>query len=65
MVQGDADESTGVVSQVLFSPIFFNKTILQFYLDGLQYALGDLKADATPTARLSPQPTPAFAPEKK
>jgi len=45
--------------------IFFNKTLLQFYLDGLQYALGDLKADATPSAKLSPQPTPAFAPEKK
>jgi len=44
--------------------IFWNETILQFYLDGIQYALGDLKADATPSAKLSPQPTPVLAPEK-
>jgi uncharacterized protein len=44
--------------------IFWNPTILKFYLDGIQYALGDLKADATPSARLHPQPTPAPAPEK-
>ncbi len=43
--------------------IFREKTLLQFYLDGIQYALGDLKADATPTAKLSPQPTPVLAPE--
>jgi type 1 glutamine amidotransferase len=43
--------------------IFWDKTLLQFYLDGIQYALGDLQADATPTAKLSPQPTPALAPE--
>lgn len=46
-------------------PIFFNKTINQFYLDGIQYALGDLKADATPSAKLAVQPTPALAPEKQ
>ena len=42
---------------------FREKTRLQFYLDGIQYALGDLKADATPSAKLSPQPTPVLAPE--
>jgi type 1 glutamine amidotransferase len=46
-------------------PIFFNKAINQFYLDGIQYALGDLKADATPSAKLSPQPTPVLAPDKQ
>jgi len=30
--------------------IFFNPAILQHYLAGIQYALGDLPADATPTA---------------
>jgi type 1 glutamine amidotransferase len=46
-------------------PIFFNKAILQFYLDGIQYAIGDLKADATPSAKLASQPTPALAPAKQ
>jgi type 1 glutamine amidotransferase len=44
--------------------IFREPKILQFYLDGIQYALGDLKADATPSAKLSPQPKPALPPEK-
>jgi len=44
--------------------IFFQKPILQHYLDGIQYALGDLPADATPSAKLSPPPTPVLAPEK-
>lgn len=35
--------------------IFWNRPILQCYLDGIQYALGDLKADATPSARLTPE----------
>jgi uncharacterized protein len=30
-------------------PLFWNTMILQHYLDGIQYALGDLKADATPS----------------
>jgi type 1 glutamine amidotransferase len=30
--------------------IFWNPKILQYYLDGIQFALGDLPADATPTA---------------
>lgn len=33
--------------------IFWNRPILQCYLDGIQYALGDLQADATPSARLT------------
>jgi len=45
--------------------IFWNPTLLQFYLDGVQYALGDLKADATPSANLNPQPKPALPPEKE
>jgi type 1 glutamine amidotransferase len=44
--------------------VFFLKPVLQFYQDGIQYALGDLKADATPTAKLAPQPEAAPAPEK-
>ncbi len=32
--------------------IFWNPAILQHYLAGIQYALGDLKADATPSANL-------------
>ena len=34
-------------------PLFWNPAILQHYLDGVQYAMGDLKADATPTAKLA------------
>jgi type 1 glutamine amidotransferase len=44
--------------------VFQNPTLLAFYLDGIQYALGDLRADAAPSAKLSPQPTPALAPEQ-
>ncbi len=33
--------------------IFWNPTLLQCYLDGIQYALGDLPADATPSSRLT------------
>lgn len=36
-----------------FHDIFWNPAILQHYLDGMQYALGDLKADATPSAKLA------------
>jgi type 1 glutamine amidotransferase len=32
--------------------IFWNTAILKHYLAGIQYALGDLKADATPSAKL-------------
>jgi type 1 glutamine amidotransferase len=33
--------------------LFWNPIVLQHYLDGIQYALGDLQADATPSARLT------------
>ncbi len=42
--------------------IWFNPAILKHYLAGIQYALGDLKADDTPTAKLSPAPQPARGP---
>ena len=35
--------------------VFWNPDILKHYLDGIQFALGDLPADATPTAELSEQ----------
>ncbi len=35
--------------------IFWNAPILRCYLDGVQYALGDLPADARPSARLTRQ----------
>jgi type 1 glutamine amidotransferase len=31
--------------------IYWNPKLLQFYLDGIQYALGDLEADATPSGK--------------
>jgi type 1 glutamine amidotransferase/HEAT repeat protein len=42
--------------------IFSTPEVLQHFLDGLQFALGDLPADAIPSARLSPAPEPALAP---
>ena len=36
--------------------IFWNPTILKHYVAGIQYILGDLKADATPTAKLRAEP---------
>ncbi len=33
-------------------PVFWNRAVLKHYLDGIQYALGDLPADATPSAML-------------
>ena len=35
--------------------IFWNAPILQHLLDGIQFALGDLPADTTPTPRLNPE----------
>lgn len=43
--------------------IYFTPQILGHFLDGIRYALGDLKADAVPTAKLAVKPTPALAPE--
>jgi len=45
--------------------IFWDPVLLRFYLDGIQYALGDLKVDATPSAKLDPQPKAALPPEKE
>ena len=42
---------------------FQHPVILQHMLDGIQYALGDLEADATPTAK-APQQTAALAPDQ-
>ena len=50
--------SLGHVHDVLWNP-----ALLKFYLNGIQYATGDLEADATPSAKLLPQPEPAHAPE--
>jgi len=42
---------------------FWQPAVLQHFLDGIQYALGDLKADATPTAKAG-KLKPALAPAK-
>lgn len=42
--------------------IYWNTAVLQHYLDGIQWALGDLQADSTPIAKLNPKPSPALAP---
>jgi len=44
--------------------IFWNPAVLQHYLDGIQYALGDLKVDDTPSAKLEKKPEPALCPEE-
>lgn len=44
--------------------IFWTPPILQHYLDGIQFAMGDLKADATPSAQLSQLPKVCPAPDK-
>ena len=43
--------------------IYRTAQVLQHYLDGIQFALGDLRADGTPSAKLKPLPPPAPAPE--
>jgi len=43
--------------------VFWTPQVLQVYLNGIQYALGDLPVDATPSGKLSPQPVAALAPE--
>jgi type 1 glutamine amidotransferase len=43
--------------------IFWTKPVLQHYLDGIQFALGDLKADALPSAKENPAPVAALAPD--
>ena len=39
--------------------VYANPAVLRHYLAGIQWALGDLEADATPSARLSPMPRSA------
>ncbi len=45
--------------------IFFAPEVLEHLLDGIQFALGDLPADAVPSAKLNPPPAPALAPADK
>lgn len=44
--------------------IFYTPAILGHYLAGIQWALGDLEADSTPSAQLPAQPQPALAPDQ-
>ena len=44
--------------------IFWNAAVLQHYLDGIQFAMGDLAADATPSAKLPQKPKVCPAPPK-
>ena len=46
------------------SDTFWSEPMLQHFLDGIQYALGDLEADATPTKTAKPGDA-ALAPAKK
>lgn len=43
--------------------IFYVPAIQRHFLDGIRYALGDLAADAVPSAKLPTKPEPALAPE--
>jgi type 1 glutamine amidotransferase len=40
--------------------IWWNPTILRFYLDGIQFATGDLPVDTTPSAQVAPGIEPGF-----
>jgi type 1 glutamine amidotransferase len=40
--------------------IWWNPTILRFYLDGIQFATGDLPVDTTPSAKVGPGIEPGF-----
>ncbi len=42
--------------------VFHVPELMQFYLDGIQFALGDIEADTTPSAKLDKQPEPARVP---
>jgi hypothetical protein len=44
--------------------IFWNPAVLAHYLAGIQFALGDLDADATPSAQLTKRPAVCPAPDK-
>lgn len=45
--------------------IFQTPEIMQHYIDGIQYALGDLECDDTPSAELKMKPTPALCPKEE
>ncbi|MBE2214753.1 MAG: ThuA domain-containing protein [Opitutaceae bacterium] len=42
--------------------VFWTPEVLQHWLDGIQFAVGDLDAPAAPSTTLSPVPAPALAP---
>jgi type 1 glutamine amidotransferase/HEAT repeat protein len=42
--------------------VYFQPEVVQHYLDGLQFVLGDLEMDAVPSAKLSKAPDAALAP---
>jgi len=42
--------------------VFWTPEVLQHWLDGIQFALGDLAAPSLPTSTISPTPRPALAP---
>ena len=44
--------------------VFWNPAVLKHYLDGIQFALGDLRADATPSAAAAGPATKPAAPRK-
>jgi type 1 glutamine amidotransferase len=43
--------------------VYYQQAVLQHYLAGIQWALGDLTVDETPSAKLAKQPEPALAPK--
>ena len=43
--------------------MYWTPQILQLYLNGIQFALGDLPVDATPTGKLTAEPQSALAPD--
>lgn len=43
--------------------VFHTPQILKHYVDGIQWILGDLPADATPSSKLTEKPEPALASE--
>jgi hypothetical protein len=44
--------------------IFWDEAVLRHFLDGIQFAIGDLKADATPSAQLKKKPQPALTTDR-
>lgn len=42
--------------------LYWNPMILRFYLDGIQFVMGDLDAPLAPLTGGQPGPTPALAP---